>query len=97
MQFIQNWKTPTAAASTCYRVDVKFLDADEAEVEIADESWADTIGGPSETPWSGDDDRSSDFSDEHADDYKISPNPERLRSALVLTTAAANLVMKTRG
>jgi hypothetical protein len=26
MQFIQNWKTPTAAASTCYRVDVKFLD-----------------------------------------------------------------------
>jgi YDG domain-containing protein/Big-like domain-containing protein len=26
MQFIQNWKTPTAAASTCYRVDVKFQD-----------------------------------------------------------------------
>jgi hypothetical protein len=26
LQFIQNWKTPTGAAGTCYRVDVRFLD-----------------------------------------------------------------------
>ena len=25
-QFIQNWKTPSANADTCYRVNVKFLD-----------------------------------------------------------------------
>ncbi|HWG69238.1 MAG TPA: RNA polymerase factor sigma-54 [Steroidobacteraceae bacterium] len=38
---------------------------DEPEVEIADEAWGEHAGGPSETPWSGDDDRSSDFSDQH--------------------------------
>ncbi len=38
--------------------------AGEPEVEIADESWADQAAGPSETPWSGDDDRYDDFSDQ---------------------------------
>ncbi|HEX4243402.1 MAG TPA: RNA polymerase factor sigma-54 [Steroidobacteraceae bacterium] len=37
---------------------------DEPEVEIADEAWGEQAGGPSDTPWSGDDDRSSDFSDQ---------------------------------
>jgi RNA polymerase sigma-54 factor len=32
------------------------------EVEIADEAWGEQTSGPSETPWSGDDDRSGDFS-----------------------------------
>src|ERR1700678_2917060 len=36
-----------------------------AEVEIADEAWGEQTSGPSDTPWSGDDDRSSDFSDQH--------------------------------
>jgi RNA polymerase sigma-54 factor len=35
------------------------------EVEIADEAWGEQTSGPSDTPWSGDDDRSSDFSDQH--------------------------------
>src|SRR5476651_1231692 len=38
---------------------------DEPEVEIADEAWGEQTSGPSDTPWSGDDDRSSDFSDQH--------------------------------
>src|SRR5258708_32211708 len=38
---------------------------EEPEVEIADEAWGDQTSGPSDTPWSGDDDRSSDFSDQH--------------------------------
>jgi RNA polymerase sigma-54 factor len=38
---------------------------DEPEVEIADEAWGEQASGPSDTPWSGDDDRSSDFSDQH--------------------------------
>jgi len=38
---------------------------EEPEVEIADEAWGEQTGGPSDTPWSGDDDRSSDFSDRH--------------------------------
>jgi RNA polymerase sigma-54 factor len=37
----------------------------EPEVEIAEESWGEQASGPSDTPWSGDDDRSSDFSDQH--------------------------------
>ena len=38
---------------------------EEPEVEIADEAWGEQTTGPSETSWSGDDDRSSDFSDQH--------------------------------
>ena len=38
---------------------------EEPEVEIADEAWGEQASGPSDTPWSGDDDRSSDFSDQH--------------------------------
>src|ERR1700691_112247 len=38
---------------------------EEPEVEIADEAWAEHASCPSDTPWSGDDDRSSDFSDQH--------------------------------
>src|SRR5271166_4566271 len=40
---------------------------DEPEVEIADEAWGEQTSGPSDTPWSGDDDRSGDFSDRHAE------------------------------
>ena len=35
------------------------------EVEIADEAWGEQTSGPSDRAWSGDDDRSSDFSDQH--------------------------------
>jgi RNA polymerase sigma-54 factor len=35
------------------------------EVEIADEPWGEGSGGPADTSWSGDDDRSGDFSDRH--------------------------------
>ena len=38
---------------------------DEPEVEIADEAWGEQTSGPSDTPWSGDDDRNGDFSDQH--------------------------------
>jgi RNA polymerase sigma-54 factor len=38
---------------------------DEPEVEIADEAWEATSAGPSDSSWSGDDDRSSDFSDQN--------------------------------
>ena len=38
---------------------------EEPEVEIADEAWGEQASGPSDTPWSGDDDRSGDFSDQH--------------------------------
>jgi RNA polymerase sigma-54 factor len=38
---------------------------EEPEVEITDEPWGERSGGPADTPWSGDDDRSSDFSDRH--------------------------------
>jgi RNA polymerase sigma-54 factor len=38
---------------------------EEPEVEIADEAWGEQTTGPSEASWSGDDDRSSDFSDQH--------------------------------
>ena len=38
---------------------------EEPEVEIADEAWGEQTTGPSETSWSGDDDRNSDFSDQH--------------------------------
>ena len=41
-------------------------EAAPAEVEIADEAWDAPSGTPSEAPWSGDDDRSADFSDQHA-------------------------------
>jgi RNA polymerase sigma-54 factor len=37
----------------------------EPEVEIADESWEAAVGAPEGAPWQGDDDRSSDFSDQH--------------------------------
>jgi RNA polymerase sigma-54 factor len=39
---------------------------EEPEVEIADEAWGEQTTGPSENSWSGDDDRSGDFSDQHA-------------------------------
>src|ERR1700690_3464585 len=35
------------------------------EVEIADEAWGGQTSGPSDRAWSGDDDRSGDFSDQH--------------------------------
>ena len=35
------------------------------EVEIADEAWGEQTSGPSDAPWSGDDDRSNDFSSQH--------------------------------
>jgi RNA polymerase sigma-54 factor len=38
---------------------------EEPEVEIADEAWGEQTSGPSDSPWSGDDDRSGDFSDQH--------------------------------
>jgi RNA polymerase sigma-54 factor len=38
---------------------------EEPEVEIADEVWETNSAGPADSPWSGDDDRSSDFSDQH--------------------------------
>ena len=38
---------------------------EEPEVEIADEAWGEQTSGPSDTPWSDDDDRSGDFSDQH--------------------------------
>src|SRR5271168_1572444 len=38
---------------------------DTPEVEIADEAWGEQTSGPSERSYSGDDDRSSDFSDQH--------------------------------
>jgi RNA polymerase sigma-54 factor len=38
---------------------------DGPEVEIADEAWEATSAGPSDSPWSGDDDRNADFSDQH--------------------------------
>jgi RNA polymerase sigma-54 factor len=40
--------------------------AGQPEVEIADDTWGEAVSGPSDSPWSGDDDRSSDFSDQHA-------------------------------
>ncbi len=33
-------------------------------MEIADDAWAEQSTGPSETPWSGDDDRTQEFSDQ---------------------------------
>jgi RNA polymerase sigma-54 factor len=38
---------------------------EEPEVEMADENWEAATSGTSDSPWSGDDDRSSDFSDQH--------------------------------
>src|SRR5271157_293555 len=38
---------------------------EEPEVEIADEAWGEHTSGPSDSSWSGDDDRSGDFSDQH--------------------------------
>ena len=38
---------------------------EEPEVEIADEAWGERTSGASDSPWSGDDDRSADFSDQH--------------------------------
>ena len=39
---------------------------EEPEVEIADDNWESATSGTSDAPWSGDEDRSSDFSDQHA-------------------------------
>ena len=39
---------------------------EEPEVEIADEAWGEQTSGPSDSSWSGDDDRSGDFSDQHS-------------------------------
>ena len=38
---------------------------EEPEVEISDEAWGEQTAGVSDTPWSGDDDRNSDLSDEN--------------------------------
>src|SRR5450631_601238 len=38
---------------------------DVPEAEIADESWGEGSGGTADSSWSGDDDRSGDFSDRH--------------------------------
>src|ERR1700736_6913345 len=38
---------------------------EEPEVEIADEAWGEQTSGPSDSSWSGEDDRSGDFSDQH--------------------------------
>src|SRR5579871_4944846 len=38
---------------------------EQPEVEVADDTWGEQAVGPSDSPWSGDDDRSSDFSDQH--------------------------------
>jgi len=43
---------------------------EEPEVEVADEVWEANSAGSSDTPWSGDDDRSSDFSDQHGQTLK---------------------------
>jgi RNA polymerase sigma-54 factor len=43
---------------------------DEPEVEVADEVWEANSAGSSDVPWSGDDDRSSDFSDQHGQTLK---------------------------
>jgi RNA polymerase sigma-54 factor len=58
------------------RIDEKYAELDginppadqreTPEVEIADEAWGEQTSGPSERNYSGDDDRSSDFSDQHA-------------------------------
>jgi RNA polymerase sigma-54 factor len=37
---------------------------EEPEVEIADDAWGEHAGGTADSPWSGDDDRSGDFSDQ---------------------------------
>jgi RNA polymerase sigma-54 factor len=39
-------------------------EGEEPRVEIADEAWAEQSTGPAEMPWSGDSDRSQEFSDE---------------------------------
>lgn len=39
---------------------------EQPEVEIADEAWGEQTTGVSDAPWSRDDDRNSDLSDEHA-------------------------------
>ena len=68
---------PCGSARSCRRLEEKYAELDgntagaaadqreEPEVEIADEAWGEQTSGPSDTPWSGDDDRSSDFSDQH--------------------------------
>jgi RNA polymerase sigma-54 factor len=37
----------------------------QPEVEIVEDTWGEQAVGPSDSPWSGDDDRSTDFSDQH--------------------------------
>src|ERR1700690_1383543 len=66
---------PDAAREEPVRLEEKYVEldgnttpAEQAETpegEIADEAWGEQTSGPSDTPWSGDDDRSSDFSDQH--------------------------------
>src|SRR5579863_6405629 len=38
---------------------------EQPEIEVVDDAWGEQAVGPSDTPWSGDDDRSTDFSDQH--------------------------------
>jgi RNA polymerase sigma-54 factor len=66
---------PDAVREEPVRLEEKYVELDgnttpvdqreTPEVEIADEAWGEQTSGPSDTPWSGDDDRSSDFSDQH--------------------------------
>jgi RNA polymerase sigma-54 factor len=61
-------ETPPPADEKYTELDGKTTPPDqreEPEVEIADEAWGEQASGPSDTPWSGDDDRSGDFSDQH--------------------------------
>ena len=53
---------------------------EEPEVEISDEAWGEQTAGVSDTPWSGDDDRNSDLSDENGQTLQ-----EQLLAALTHT------------
>jgi hypothetical protein len=54
--------TPSSTATTA-AADQR----EEPEVEIADEAWGEQTTGPVGHGWSGDDDRSGDFSDQHVE------------------------------
>ena len=57
---------------------------ESAEVEIADEAWGERTTGPSDAPWSGDDDRGGDFSDRRAETLQ-----EQLNDQLELAKLSA--------
>jgi RNA polymerase sigma-54 factor len=57
---------------------------EEPELEIADEAWGEQTAGVSESPWVGDDDRSSDFADQKEQSLQ-----EQLIEQLELATLSA--------